>query len=75
MRLLMYFFQEILQRLNKVEKKVGKISEEVLSNKQESKVSIRSIFPVAHSSIPTLLYSPWEKISNSKSFKSQKFSI
>ena len=57
----MYFFQEILQRLNKVEKTVGKISEEVLSNKQESKVSIRSIFPVAHSSIPTLLYSPWEK--------------
>ena len=29
----------------------------------------------AHSSIPTLLYSPWEKMSNSKSFKSQKFSI
>ena len=25
--------------------------------------------------IPTLLYSPWEKMSNSKSFKSQKFSI
>ena len=29
----------------------------------------------ARSSIPTLLYSPWEKISYSKSFKSQQFSI
>ena len=33
------------------------------------------IYLGAHSSIPTLLYSPWEKNSYSKSFKSQQFSI